>query len=47
VADTACARQTEAERLSCRSRDGEKILFRDLVAHHYLPSIADAAPNTP
>jgi hypothetical protein len=42
----ACARQAEAERLSYRSRDGEKILFQDLVAHHYLPLIADAAPNT-
>lgn len=42
----ACARQAEAERLSYRSRDGERILFRDLVAHHYLPSIKDAAPNT-
>jgi hypothetical protein len=32
--------------LSYRSRDGEKMLFRDLVAHHYLPTIKDAAPNT-
>jgi len=42
----ACARQAKVERLSYRSRDGEKILFRDLVAHHYLPSISHAAPNT-
>jgi integrase len=42
----ACARQDEAQRLSYRSRDGEKMLFRDLVAHHYLPTIKDAAPNT-
>lgn len=35
----ACARQDEAQRLSYRSRDGEKLLFRDLAAHHYLPRI--------
>ena len=28
------------------SRDGEKVLFRDLVAHHHLPAIKDAAPHT-
>jgi hypothetical protein len=42
----ACARQDAAARLSYRSTDGERILFQDLVTHHYLPSIAGAAPNT-
>jgi hypothetical protein len=42
----ACARQAEAERFSYRSHDGERVLCRDLVPHHYLPSIKDAAPNT-
>ncbi|HWH30743.1 MAG TPA: hypothetical protein VNU26_17610 [Mycobacteriales bacterium] len=42
----ACAQQSEAERLSYRSRGGETLLFRDLVADHYLPPIKDAAPNT-
>jgi len=42
----ACAAQDRAERSSYQSRDGEKILFKDLVADHYLPSIRDAAPNT-
>lgn len=42
----ACARQADAERHSYQSRDGETILFRDLVHRHYLPSVSDAAPNT-
>jgi hypothetical protein len=42
----ACVAQTEAQRLSCRSRDGERLLFRDLVRDHYLPSLRDASPNT-
>lgn len=42
----ACAEQIRAERLSYRSHDGERLLFKDLVAYHYLPSIADAAANT-
>ena len=29
-----------------RSSDGERLLFADLVARHYLPTISDAAPNT-
>ncbi len=43
----ACACQTESQRLSYRSPDGERLLFRDLVRHHYLPSLRDASPNTP
>jgi len=42
----ACACQTESQRLSYRSPDGERLLFRDLVRHHYLPSLRDASPNT-
>jgi integrase len=42
----ACVAQAEAERLSYRSADGERLLFTDLVAHHYLPTLSDAAPNT-
>ena len=42
----ACVAQVEAERLSYRSRDGERLLFRDLVRDHYLPSLRDASPNT-
>lgn len=42
----ACAEQSEAERLSYRSRSGETLLLKNLVADHYLPSIKDAAPNT-
>lgn len=38
--------QAEAERLSYRSSDGERLLFADLVARHYLPTLSDAAPNT-
>ena len=42
----ACVAQEEAERLSYRSSDGERLLFADLVARHYLPTLSDAAPNT-
>jgi integrase len=42
----ACVAQVDAERLSYRSRDGERLLFRDLVRDHYLPSLRDASPNT-
>ena len=42
----ACVARVEAERLSYRSRDGERLLFRDLVRDHYLPSFRDASPNT-
>jgi integrase len=42
----ACAAQSEVQRLSYRSRDGERLLFRDLVRDHYLPSLRDASPNT-
>ncbi len=42
----ACTAQTEAARLSYRSRDGERLLFGDLVRDHYLPSLRDASPNT-
>ena len=42
----ACTAQAEAERLSYRSTDGEKMPFAELVAHHYLPTLSDAAPNT-
>ena len=41
-----CVAQTESQRLNYRSRDGEGLLFRDLVRHHYLPSLRDASPNT-
>ena len=41
-----CVAQTESQRLSYRSRDGERLLFRDLVRDHYLPSFRDASPNT-
>ena len=27
-------------------RDGERLLFRNLVGDHYLPSLRDASPNT-
>lgn len=40
----ACTAPGEASRY--RSRDGDKLLFRDLVARHYRPALADAAPNT-
>ena len=40
------ARQTASHRLSCRSPDGERLLFRDPVRHHYLPSLRDASPDT-
>lgn len=43
---SACIEQADAERLSYRSRDGERLLFRDLVSDHYLPSLRDASPNT-
>ncbi len=42
----ACNAQTEAERLSYRSTEGERLLFADLVARHYLPTLSDVAPNT-
>ena len=42
----ACVAQAEAERLSYRSSDGERLLFAYLVARHYLPTLSDAAPNT-
>ena len=42
----ACVAQIDAQRLSYRSRDGERLLFQDLVRHHYLPSLRDASPNT-
>ena len=42
----ACNAQTEAERFSYRSSAGERMLFADLVAQHYLPTLSDAAPNT-
>jgi integrase len=42
----ACVAQAEAERLSYRNSDGERLLFADLVAHHYLPTLCNAAPNT-
>jgi len=42
----ACLAQAEAQRLSFRSRDGERLLFRDLVRDHYLPSLRDCSPNT-
>ncbi len=32
----ACVAQSDAQRLSYRSRDGERLLFQDLVRHHYL-----------
>ena len=41
-----CVAQIDAERLSYRSRGGERLLFQDLVRHHYLPSLRDALPNT-
>lgn len=40
------AAQDQAERLSSRSRDRKKITLKELVTHHYLPSIRDTAPNT-
>ena len=40
------ADQPGSQRLSCRSPDGERLLFRDLVRHHYLPSLRDASPDT-
>ena len=40
------AAQDQAERLSSRSWAGKKVMFQELVTHHYLPSIRDAAPNT-
>lgn len=42
----ACGAQTEAQRLTYRNRNGERLLFRDLVRDHYLPSLRDASPNT-
>ena len=42
----ACVAQAEAARLNYRSADGERLLFADLVARHYLPTLSDAAPNT-
>ena len=42
----ACTAQNEALRLTYRSRDGDRLLFRDLVRDHYLPSLRDASPNT-
>ena len=42
----ARVRQDAAVRVSYRGADGERALFWDLVAHHYLPSLAGAAPNT-
>ncbi|GAC1608616.1 MAG: hypothetical protein NVS3B26_06260 [Mycobacteriales bacterium] len=42
----ACVAESEAEGLSYRSREGERVLFRDLVRDHYLPSLRDASPNT-
>ena len=44
--NAACTAQAEAERLTYRSTAGEKLLFADLVAHHYLPTLSDAVPNT-
>lgn len=43
---SACLAQAEAERLSDRSSDGERLLFADLVALHYAPTQSDAAPHT-
>ncbi len=42
----ACTYQTESHRLGCRSPDGERLLSRDLVRHHYLPSLRDASRDT-
>ena len=41
-----CAGQPEPRRLSYRSPAGVRLLFRDLVRHHYLPSLRDASPDT-
>ncbi|GAC1445401.1 MAG: hypothetical protein NVS3B26_21920 [Mycobacteriales bacterium] len=43
---TAYPAQTGAQRLTCRNRAGERLLLRDLVRNHYLPSLRDASPNT-
>lgn len=42
----ACGAQTHAERLTYRSREGERLLFAGLIRDHYLPSLRDASPNT-
>jgi len=42
----ACLAQADAQRLSFRSRDGERLLSRDLVRDHYLPSLRDCSPKT-
>ena len=38
--------QTISHRPSYRSPVGARLLFRDLVRHHYLPSLRDASRDT-